>query len=277
MIIHYNILFSFNRKVARICCKINQFVGFPFSRKLILNNINDNEFDYRDIPVLINNYNRVFHLRNLIEWLERAGMRHIYIIDNASSYPALIDYYKNTKHNVIRLNVNIGYKALWETSIHRWFRGGPYIYTDPDVLPVSECPMEAIKFLHDTLSKHDDINKVGFGLKIDDIPDCYHKKSEVIEWEKRFWDCPVEENLYKADIDTTFALYRANSVKQQWGKTLRTGGKYMIRHLPWYEDSNFVSEEESYYARMTIGSSWYSRQNEKNRQSRALLLLPQEK
>lgn len=256
MIIQYKIPFSGNRFIARTYCKIIQQIEAPFTKRKKLKHLDRSQIDYRDIPVIINNFNRINHLKILIEWLEKAEMQNIYIIDNASSYQPLLDYYNQTKHTVIKLNVNIGYKALWDTSIHLWFRGLPYIYTDPDILPIEECPLDAIKFLYDTLNKYKGITKVGFGLKIDDIPNFFHKKSSVIEWEKKFWEKPIAQDLYKADIDTTFALYRANSVKQQWGKTLRTGGKYQIYHLPWYENPDVLSEEEIYYRKVSICSTW---------------------
>ncbi len=260
MIIQYEIPFSNYRKVARTYSKMIQFIWTPFAKRKILKHLNGSKIDYRDVPVIIINFNRFNHLLKLVGWLEKARMQNIYIIDNASSYPLVLDYYNRTNHTVIKLNVNLGYKAFWDTSIHLWFRGLPYILTDPDVLPIENCPLDAIKFLQDVLNKYDNINKVGFGLQIDNIPDYYHRKSEVIDWEIKYWKKPISENLYKADIDTTFALYRANSVKQQWGKTLRTGGNYLIKHLPWYENSNLLSEEELYYRKMTIGSSWYSKQ-----------------
>ena len=260
MIINYKIPFSKYRKVARTFCKIFQFIWTPFANRKILRHLNGSKIDYRDIPVIIINFNRISYLVKLLNWLENAGMRNIYIIDNASSNPLVLDYYEQTKHNVIKLNVNLGYKVFWDTPIHLWFKGLPYILTDPDVLPEENCPLDAVQFLQEVLNKYSDINKVGFGLQIDDIPDFYYKKAEVIEWETKFWMNPISENLYKADIDTTFALYRANSVKQQWGKTLRTGGNYLIKHLPWYENSNFLSEEELYYGKMMIGSSWCAKQ-----------------
>ena len=261
MIIQYKIPFSTYRKIARTYCKIVQHIRIPFVDRKILMHLNGDNINYRDIPVIINNYNRISYLHQLIDWLEKAEMRNIYIIDNASTYPPLLDYYRNTKHIVIQLNANIGYKALWDTSIHLWFKGLPYIYTDPDILPIDECPLDAVKFLQETLGRHKDINKVGFGLQIDDIPDFYPKKSDVLKWEIKFWNTPISENLFKADIDTTFALYRALSVKQQWGKTLRTGGKYMAKHLPWYENPDTISEEELFYRKESIGSGWYSKQN----------------
>ena len=259
MIIEYRIPFSKSRKAARAYCKIVQIIKNPYAKRKLLKHLDGNDIDYRDIPVIINNYNRINHLTQLIDWLEKAEMRNIYIIDNASTYPRLLSYYNQIKHTVIKLNVNIGYKALWDTSIHIWFKGLPYIYTDPDILPVEECPLDAIKHFQEILDKYAHINKVGFGLHIEDIPDHYANKSDVLKWEMKYWENPVSEHLYKADIDTTFALYRAFSVKQQWGKTLRTGGKYLSRHLPWYENSDSLSEEELYFRKMTVCSSWYSK------------------
>ena len=107
------------------------------------------------------------------------------------------------------------------------------------------------------MKNNEGISKVGFGLKIDDIPDFYPLKSDVLKWEQPYWEKEISENVYKANIDTTFALYAPHAFGQQWGKTLRTGGKYMLRHLPWYEHPDKLSEEEKNYRSATIGSSWY--------------------
>lgn len=257
MIIHYKLPFHRFRKVARTYSKMDQKICSILRNRKLLKNLNGEKIDYRDIPVIINNYNRIDHLLKLINWLENAETRHIFIIDNASTYAPLVDYYKTTKHTVIQLNTNIGYKSIWDTRIHLWFSGLPYIYTDPDILPVNECPLNAIQYFQKKLDEHENINKVGFGIKIDDIPDFYPNKTQVLEWENKFWDNKIDDNTFKADIDTTFALYRANSVKQQWGKTLRTGGNYLVRHLPWYENPDIVSEEEAYYRKLAVTSSWY--------------------
>lgn len=259
MIIHYNIPFSGNRKLARTYCKLVQVITKPFSKYRLLLDLNANSIDYREIPVIINNYNRINHLLQLIAWLEKAGMRHIFIIDNASSYPPLLDFYKTTPHTVIQLSANIGYKSIWDTNIHLWFRGLPYIYTDPDVLPIENCPLNAVEYFQQILTKNPEITKVGFGIKTDDIPGYFRNKETVLKWELKFWDEPYGDNLYKADIDTTFALYRENTVKQQWGKTLRTSGKYMVRHLPWYENEENISDEEKYYREKAVTTTWYSK------------------
>ena len=38
--------------------------------------------DYHSVPVIINNFNRLDYLTQMISWLERAGMKNIYIIDD---------------------------------------------------------------------------------------------------------------------------------------------------------------------------------------------------
>jgi hypothetical protein len=258
MIIEYNIPFSKYRKLAKYYCKAVQYLNKPFLKRKFLRHLNSKSIDYREIPVIINNYNRLDYLEPLIDWLEKAEMKNIFIIDNNSIYPKLLEYYEKTNHTVIKLNANIGYKALWHTSIHLWFKGLPYVYTDPDILPVDECPLDAVKYFQETLGKHTEINKVGFGLRIDNIPDYYPNKQAVLKWESQFWKDAIDNELFKADIDTTFALYRENSVNQQWGKSLRTGGNYVATHQPWYENPENPTENELFYRKLAKGSIWYA-------------------
>lgn len=213
---------------------------------------------YQKAPVIINNYNRLTYLKQQIAWFRKAGMRNIYIIDNASTYPPLLDYYKKCPYTIFQLTENVGHTAFWDTHIYLWFKNQHYVLTDPDVIPVEECPLDAVEHFYNLLERHPEITKVGFGLKIDDLPDHYNRKQEVIEWESKFWKDPIEPDLYMARIDTTFALYRPNTRNQQWETTLRTGGKYIARHLPWYEDSGKPSEEELFFQKVTTRvSSWY--------------------
>ena len=224
--------------------------------------------DYKHIPIIINNFNRLEYLQKLIRWLEKAGMMRIYIVDNNSTYRPLLEFYRKTKYIVFRLDKNVGYEALWRTHIMMLFKDQYYIYTDPDILPIDECPLDAVKYFMDILSQYPQYDKVGFGLKIDDLPDCYDKKQKVIDWEKKYLEKEIAKNLFEARIDTTFALYRPNMRHQCWDKTLRTGYPYVARHLPWYEDSLNLDEESRYYYRTASeSSSWYishSRYNVEN-------------
>jgi hypothetical protein len=205
----------------------------------------DLHFNY-NIPVFINTRDRLEPLKKLTKWLEEEGMKNIIIIDNQSSYPPLISYLKNSRHKVLWLGQNIGHKAPWDSgAINFYAKNTPYIVTDPDVIPES-ASHGAIKHFIQILNKYKEYNKVGFGLRIDNIPDCYELKDKVIQWESKFWEDPVERNLYDALLDTTFALYRPNT-PYTIENALRTGGKYVAEHEPWYADSSAPSDEVKYY------------------------------
>ncbi len=213
--------------------------------------------DLKEIPIIINNFNRLTFLRMQIESLEKRGYRNICIIDNASTYPPLLEYYKSTPHTVFRLEKNMGYLALWESGIHKKFRNRFFVYTDPDVVPADECPDDFMEHFYKLLTRYKGAIKAGFGLKIDDLPACYSHRQEVIDWERQFWKEELEKDVYKADIDTTFALYkpgikhRLRGLKKDGsynvGYHIRTGGIYTARHMPWYNDDSHPDEEEKYY------------------------------
>ena len=48
--------------------------------------------DYRDIPIFIQSFNQVSHLRKQIDWLLSAGHRRLIVVDNASTYEPLLQY-----------------------------------------------------------------------------------------------------------------------------------------------------------------------------------------
>jgi hypothetical protein len=212
-----------------------------------------------EIPVIINNRDRFTYLLQLIEWLEKAGMKNIIILDNDSTYPPLLDYYSKTKYRVVKLGDNVGHLALWKCSLYSEIASRYYIYTDPDVVPVEDCPVDLPAFLLKQLKRYASVEKIGMGLKIDDLPDQYNRKQEVIDWEKRYWEIPVAEGVFRAEVDTTLALYRpyANSAKRV-APAYRTGPPYVARHLPWYEKSSDPGEENLYYAQhVRQGASYW--------------------
>ena len=91
--------------------------------------------------------------------------------------------------------------------------------------------------------------KIGPSIRIDNLPDCYDRKQEVIDWESRYFEHPVDNGLYRAPIDTTFALYRPRIglSRRVSLESYRMAAPYQIVHLPWYENSSAPTEEENYY------------------------------
>jgi len=204
--------------------------------------------DFKNIPIIINNRNRFTYLMQLISWLEKNGYNNIFIIDNKSSYQPLVDYYKITPYKVFYLSENVGYLSLWKTGIIKQFENNYYVYTDPDVIPVNDCPDDILEYFYTILQRYSNVEKVGFGLKINDLPDHYADKQKVLEWERKFWIKEIEENVYDAGIDTTFALYKPYTNGFNYVQNaLRTGKVYQLHHLPWYEDSSNLTEENLFY------------------------------
>jgi hypothetical protein len=199
-------------------------------------------------------------LLELIRWLEANGTQDIFIVDNASTYIPLLDYYAKTSHNVIRLKENVGYLAFWEIGIHERFRDRHFIYTDPDVVPTEDCPKDYLDVFFEGLARYPDIGKVGFSLKIDDLPDGFALKKEVIQHESRFWLKKRDQLFFDAPIDTTFALYRPKSRGGYWVPGVRTAPPYVARHLPWYINSSAPTDEEIFYRNhVSKDASWAMR------------------
>lgn len=205
--------------------------------------------DLKATPIIINNFNRLTFLQTLIKRLEECGYTNIYIIDNASTYPPLLDFYETIPYKVFRLKENIGYLSLWKTGICKKFRNQYFVYTDSDVVPCDDCPNDFIEYFYQLMKKYPRASKVGFALKIDDLPNTFKNKDKVLSWERKFWENTLEPNIYKAAIDTTFALYRPNIKGGAYFHDfmIRTAGKYQAKHLPWYNDDNNPTDEELYY------------------------------
>jgi hypothetical protein len=200
----------------------------------------------------------------LIEALEKRGYYSINIIDNDSSYPPLLEFYKSCNYNVIMLKRNLGMNAFWLSGIYRKYKKDFFVYTDSDIVPVDECPDDFLLFFLQTLKKYRLASKIGFSLKIDDLPDHYAQKEEVLFHEEQFSRAYCRDGiLFRAPIDTTFALYRPRAKRKHANGSIemyRAGFPYMARHIPWYLDSNDPDEETRYYLEhIKTQTSWSRR------------------
>lgn len=205
--------------------------------------------NFKEIPIIINNKNRYTYLLKLINYLESRGYKNIYILDNKSTYLPLLEFYKKTNYKVFHLNRNYGYLAFWKSFIFLKFIRSYYVYTDSDVLPIDNCPEDFLDFFRNVLINDVTVKKIGFSLKFDDLPDTYNSKAKVIDWESKFYSKPINNLLFDSIIDTTFALYRpfSGGGAKLNNKTYRTAFPYQAYHLPWYENSNNLTEEQIYY------------------------------
>lgn len=229
--------------------------GLLFAKKLV---------DYRAIPIVINNRNRLTYLKQLINSLEKRGYYNIYILDNDSSFLPLIEYYNvECSHKVIKLNQNVGHLALWKSDFFNEIKSNYYVYTDSDLEIVDECQENFLEEMRSVLIDNPKVQKVGLSLKFDDLPDHYKLKNNVIEWETEFYNNVLPNGYFVAHVDTTFAVYRpyASGGSHFYKLNLRTPFKFMAHHLPWYEDSDNLNAEERYYIEHAAKSTFWTKQS----------------
>jgi hypothetical protein len=199
------------------------------------------------VPIIVNCRDRLGPLRLLVDYLERAGHERIVLLDNDSAYPPLLEYLDATPHRVIRLGVNAGPLAPWTHGVFDTLAiDGPFVYTDPDVVPDENCPLDALDYFAEVLAAYPDRVKAGFGLRIDDLPATYGHRADVEKWEAQFWRRRLAPRLFDAAIDTTFALYRTTA-PHAYSPAVRTGYPYVARHLTWYLDDDGLTDEELFY------------------------------
>ena len=168
-------------------------------------------------------------------------------------------------------NLNIGRKrnlrrddvGLSE-NIQNYFKNHPksnYIVTDPDVL-LDDVDGDILEVYVHLLNIMPEIVTVGPVCRIDDIPDCYPLKEELLSKErgqvKAFFLWPQHTISYKGKqvkyifdkIDTGFGMFRIGTRWQRIKKgirAIRTFEPYSAKHLSWYICPENLSEDQRYY------------------------------
>ena len=205
---------------------------------------------WQDVPIFINSRDRVGVLQKLIDWLLDAGYRNLIILDNNSTYENLLNYYseleKDERVKIIRLEKNLGYKALWLSNVLEDLKiSTPYVYTDPDVVPIKNCPKDFVNRLFEILNNNREMRKVGPALVWEDItfPEKNHMKNRESNFKRSGY---ITSEISYANIDTTFALH-SNLRSYSLRFSLRTYGDIRLKHLPWYFNYKKLPPDEKYY------------------------------
>jgi len=211
--------------------------------------------NWKDTPVFINNFNRLeIGFRDLLAWLKKAGMTSIAVIDNASSYPPLLDFYDSPVMDGIQLIhacANLGPEAFWRLDFHLQ-QTSRFIVTDPDVVPDQDCPLDLVKKMHEVADRYAPA-KVGPAIRIDNIPDHFAQRDHMRFCESDYWLRKYPEgDCWNAAIDTTFALYEPTWTRWPLAESggvqhVRLDFPYVVNHVPWFENSFNPSEEALYY------------------------------
>lgn len=211
------------------------------------------------IPIFIISYNRVNDLKKMVTAMESSGYNNLIILDNASDDQDLLEYLKELQHRykVHFLKQNYGHMVLWRCGLYdELINDSYYVLTDNDIIPIEECPSNYLEVFYDILQRNPHTGKCGFSLKIDDLPNKYQYKWDIILYESFFFRNVIHDDkylLYDAPIDTTFALYRPEKYRKELGlsfyNAIRVGYPYEARHLSWYVDSKkLTAEQEKYFS-----------------------------
>jgi glycosyltransferase involved in cell wall biosynthesis len=201
--------------------------------------------------VIIPVFNQKWLLHNTIKKLRRLGLRNIIIFDNGSTYPPLLYFYRKTKIPVCVFPSNPGPRYFVECSAIWQQLPNIFIVTDPDLEYPDEIPKTVVQDLIDLTSKHK-LGKIGLALDRSQenlyVSNIIH---HVRTWEGNFWQeiidtTPGGDPVYKALIDTTFALYR-KEFYTDWYPAPRLAGRYCCYHYGWYKDRPGPQVEHEYY------------------------------
>jgi GT2 family glycosyltransferase len=100
------------------------------------------------IPIYINVYNSFHLLVRMVQALTRKGYHRIVILDNNSSYPSLLGYYRRlpTRVRLVRLKTNMGHLAMWKLGLHHQHKNEWFALTDPD-LNLAPLPSDFVAHL----------------------------------------------------------------------------------------------------------------------------------
>jgi hypothetical protein len=201
-----------------------------------------------------------------LEALTSRGYKNLHIADCGSTYQPLLDFlkaYDGKMFTVHRFEHGESGPLVFErTYLGAMFTGSYNVLTDNDVIPAKDCPENFLEHFYNIMQEFNP-DKVGFGLKLDDLPDHYPLKEQVLVHESTFWKEPLKPDVYRATIDTTFALNRPNFHGAYSTNSIRTGGLYQAHHYGWYMDYNNLPDDELFYHKLhPPAASWINYWNQ---------------
>ena len=211
-----------------------------------------------DIPIVINNFNRLTTTRKLVEDLTNLGYTNVHILDNNSTYPPLLAYYDTNPCTIKKLESNMEFLAIYNSGyINEWLGKREWMaYTDCDIELNPNTPKDFIETLIRTTERYNK-TKGGLALKISDLPT--NDYADHYKWRelRDHWSKELEPDVYDACVDTTFCVIKPGRPFDY--QAIRMGGNFTAKHKPWYTDFSNLDEEELYYLSTSSDNSSYKR------------------
>lgn len=226
-----------------------------------------------EVPVLVPCFNNPTYLRNMVTQLRALRLRNIIIVDNASTYPPMVECLSSLSRelSVVSLTENKGARHISLDEKTYALLPQYFCVTDPDLEFNAQLPSDFLVELVCLTEKHA-VGKAGFSLDISDRSQLREddfwiggKEIKIWEWEEQFWQEPLErlngeDQVYRAPIDTTFAVYNKKYLNRENPyEAMRVAGKYTCRHLPWYKETLLPEDEETFYRRTARFAYYHKR------------------
>jgi hypothetical protein len=213
---------------------------------------------WQTIPVFIIHHEQPGYLNNMVDQLLKHGVgcSDIVVIDNASADELSQQCLKQLEDQNIRidrLERNFGPHEIFapESGI-AW----PPIFalTDPDLEFDPRMPSTFREdFLKIALACN--VWKCGSAISLADAnlfsKEPYLLGKTIEQWERQYWEKEIRKlpldligalkkchaKVYRASVDTTFAVYIRDASRKDFMQGVRVSGFYECRHLPWYPES----------------------------------------
>ncbi|PGW55255.1 hypothetical protein [Bacillus thuringiensis] len=207
------------------------------------------------IPIILIVFNNLSYLKNMLKQLKQKKIKdeNIWIWDNNSTYSHLLTFYKQlTTYNIIQNDKNYGPHFFTNPLI--WdLLPDFFAISDPDVSFNENMPDDFLKYLKN-ITINLSVFKAGLALDISHDANFNEKLRSKVrnvtirEWETQFWTSPLQEytnpQIYKAHIDTTFAVYNKKLITNGFFDAVRVADYFTCKHLPWYKNNAILEEEK---------------------------------
>jgi hypothetical protein len=215
------------------------------------------------LPVYVISFNNPTHVASMVGQLRsRAITAHIVIVDNASTYPPMLELLAAEEAvgtTVIRMAANYGHKVVY-THVATPER---YVLTDPDLVFHPDMPADVLTHLV-RIADRQRCREVGLALQLPAeglVHIDNYFGTTLRAWESRAWKTRVPDpryELYLYPTDTTFKLVTKAYTRRYARKNdVRVAGVFAARHDPWYivPQVPVPAEERACYARTQTCSS----------------------
>lgn len=220
---------------------------------------------------------------NWLEWTKKQAEFYtscghtVIIVDNLSTYPPLLEWYKICPYQVISTKgrkLPTHNRFVWNMKLENIVDGNYYAVTDSD-LGVEGVPRNFAELLIADIERNPEILKSGFSLQTHDLPNNEYANLYK-DSEKENFPTPDAHGFYNVQIDTTFAVYskeRCNNIDKMWRKEGEEvpqsflddryfyrshRSPFTVKHLPWYLDVNNLTEEQLYHISEAVYGSLFN-------------------